>query len=165
VAELGRNMLGTFEDLGKTLKDVGTAMKDAYDYLGTRGGTQPNSFDSLVRSTKKATGSSDDESFTGWGNRMMRNVQRFQMSAFTFGVSPFRPLREGDEQRQREELSPRLSGFEDVSATYKRIAEASRLVGGPEQAKTPVEEILQKLVEIESSGLRLRDLPRGVLGR
>lgn len=48
--------------------------------------------------------------------------------------------RPGDQKRN--ELAPKLGGFEDVEATYRRIALASRLVGG-DGDKTTEEKILE----------------------
>ncbi len=50
----------------------------------------------------------------------------------------------------REELAPRMGGFENVEATYRRIAEASIKIGGGTD-KTPAEQAVEELQKIVRS--------------
>jgi hypothetical protein len=53
----------------------------------------------------------------------------------------------GGDKKEREELAPRLGGFESVEQTYRRIAEASIKVGGG-ATKTPEEQAVEQLKDI-----------------
>lgn len=144
-ASVGQGMVGMFQDIADAIRDAVGLMQELIALMPRT----PFGLSDAFRSMKRATteGDPDRTSTVSWMTRLGFHVAHQGVRA-QMGL-PYEKMKE--REYGRDELSPRLTGFEDVTNTYKRIAEMSRLVGGPDQAKTAQEEALEQLKEINGS--------------
>lgn len=163
----GRAIQGPFDDVVKAIREAVAAVKELRKLMGEKPGaekgwmtegvewmrrhharrTEIASWTNLASPLLRAIGAKDAAKGmdTMWGVASPFN-QIAALIGGMFGWDPTAKKKEG-EGEPRQELHPKLGGFEEVDQTYRRIAEAAiRATGGME--KSPEEQALEELKKL-----------------